>query len=621
MRPSTLATYVFGLPEIRFQIALYLDAVDVLACSKVSRTFYASFTPLVWIDLHFGKSCVIDRQKSPLGRFVVIPDTLTTISPSEVHENDEEGPNNPLLEILQRNAPWVRSLTIQDHNSVFPLIAGRAFTRLESITLEGLRWEKTEKHEAAYWKTCRELMYRNKSQLRSLTLSNWTFPYSKPLPGQPRWNPILKCTQSWNLRSLNLQKCSIRGQHLSALWKICERLEALTMEFCQIDLTMRPVVLHKKGSENKEKAKVASKTTKTPDESTPSSQPPRFPLLKDLTLERNVSRPIQELNLLIGQCPRLETLHWNIERRLLPQEEFLTLCEASNWPELDSITFRGNCSRISNQSFGRFLRATRKPMRRIDSMIDAIDALSYNELRSRHFATIEVIDLSRGSEVKQEWVNEVLTSCPNLQKFVAKCIRAQDMLKMPWACLGLQELIAFIDMGFPDNGPHRKLTEEELEQCRAVYKHLAALKELRVLDMLSGYLGLRASSEVPHSDPLHLRHFLVPLPMRLEAGLDLLASSKNLEKVSFYGGRHVVHKKTLVWMVAHWKRLGALSGRWRIQQGTAKEVVDRYFWHGKLRWWLEQRGVNTCHSFYDESPNEEFNGVDCGDCCALSDDE
>ena len=74
-------------------------------------------------------------------------------------------------------------------------------------------------------------------------------------------------------------------------------------------------------------------------------------------------------------------------------------------------------------------------------------------------------------------------------------------------------------------------------------------------------------------------------------------------------------------MVTHWKRLKNLTGSWRIQRGTREKVKYRYFWDGKLREWLEQRGVDVHGSCLMEIPSEEFNGVDCGDCCALSDDE
>ncbi|KAF8930077.1 hypothetical protein BGZ58_008475 [Dissophora ornata] len=302
-------------------------------------------------------------------------------------------------------------------------------------------------------------------------------------------------------------------------------------------------------------------------------------------------------------------------------EEFLTLYEASTWPELDSISFKGDDLRISNESHCRLLRAAKKPLRRIDASTIGVEETTYNLLRSRHFATIEIIDFFNANFVKQEWINEVLTSCPNLQKFRAKSIRAQDMLRSPWVCLGLQRLVVFIDMGFPDHGSYRKLTEEELGQCRAVYKQLAALKELRVLDTLTSYGPLCAYSGVVYNDPSHPRHLLVPLPVRLEAGLDLLATSKKLEMVLFWGGRHVVHKKTLIWMVDNWKLLKYLCGRWRIREGSYNEVKDRYFWSGQLQKWLAQHGIRTEGSHYEQAPSDEYDVADCGNCCALSDDE
>ncbi|KAF9998075.1 hypothetical protein BGZ79_008237 [Entomortierella chlamydospora] len=53
--PSPPSFHALDLPEIVFGIAQYLDAADVLACSAVSKSFYCSFAPFVWQDLHFGQ--------------------------------------------------------------------------------------------------------------------------------------------------------------------------------------------------------------------------------------------------------------------------------------------------------------------------------------------------------------------------------------------------------------------------------------------------------------------------------------------------------------------------------------------------------------------------------------
>ena len=47
--------------------------------------------------------------------------------------------------------------------------------------------------------------------------------------------------------------------------------------------------------------------------------------------------------------------------------------------------------------------------------------------------------------------------------------------------------------------------------------------------------------------------YLAPLPLRLKAGLDLMAGSTKLKNVAFWGRKEAVHMKELEWMVQHWK--------------------------------------------------------------------
>ncbi|KAG0323250.1 hypothetical protein BGZ99_002869 [Dissophora globulifera] len=627
---NTIIAHAFNLPEICFVIARYLDATDVLACSVVSKAFFRHFSPLVWRDIHFGKPADFNREETPFARAISIPPNPEN-HPSggeDVGAGAQEAqPLHLLVEFMQRNGAWVRSLSVHDQNSVLPLIIGKTCTRLESISLYGLSEGPEGGHDSVYWNACRELLRLNRGQLRSLSLTSWTFDKStRAVPGQPRWNPILKCTHALNLRSLSLKSCVIRGRHLKALWEVAERLEALVLDECDLDLTLRPVAPRKKKI-NSSSTTMFSTVTKTSDLTglVPQDRRPRFPNLRELTIhEFYSSYPQRDLELLILQSPRLQTLHWTMPRITTAViQEFCNSMEASTWPELSSITLKGDVDTINTSTYHRILVAIKCPLRQFVGPVYRMELHTYPVLKA-HFSSLEAIDLFPYVFDNSEWIIEVLTSCRNLKSIKAARLKAQDIFKSaPWVCRGLQVFHVFIDMGFLDHAPYRKLTDDELAQCRRVFKQIATLPDLRELDMLAPYrshLGMYGSS-VRYGSPDHPRHLLTSPPMRLEAGLDLLAPCKKLETVRFWGGKHVIRKTALVWMVDHWKHLKVLCGMWAVAPSAAGTPLSkRYLVSGKFVEWLSERGVSTKGSFCNNESSELLN-TDCGDCCAPLDGE
>src|SRR5690606_14580944 len=127
-----------------------------------------------------------------------------------------------------------------------------------------------------------------------------------------------------------------------------------------------------------------------------------------------------------------------------------------------------------------------RPLRRLVVSKRVISTTDFNIYKRYHFDTLERIDISFNVGSIGAWTVQVLTSCPSLQRFKSRIITAQEIIDSgTWVCRGLQKFSVMIDMNFEgDCAPHRKFTEHELDQCRAVFKKLASLKNLRVLDMV-----------------------------------------------------------------------------------------------------------------------------------------
>ncbi|KAG0226495.1 hypothetical protein B0O80DRAFT_247339 [Mortierella sp. GBAus27b] len=610
--------HALGLLEIVEQVAIHLDPADILACSAVSKLLRDSFAPLVWRDLRFEYPWTLNRRTSPYSRNITAkhPDKRALCRPGDMDWTEYR---RQLAETFCNITPWVRSLTIYSHDSIFPSQLGAACSRIESITV-GIPYSiKDVPRTAVCWTNCKLMMRRNRDHLRSLSLPNWISDGRKrTVPGQPNWNPLLACTKSYNLRSLNLACSCIPGRHMDAFWTVGARLEVLILNnvFLHLDLPRSAV----------------PKKTKRADSENPSRMPskdmaPRFPRLKELTV-KDMGQPksLHQLDLLICQCPVLQILCWVMYHENLDAiQAFTRYLSDSTWPVLDSITIGGCHFGITDAEYRRMLQASKRPLRRLELTRASMGPETYDVLRTGHFSVLETIDLLNCTEETSQWTVQVLTSCPGLRRIKAKFLKAKDVLQSnkPWVCHGLQEFELFIDMGFSDRGPYRRLTEEELGQCRAIFTHLAGLKELRVLEMLSTYPFASWVSNVFIGNKSSLRTHLVSLPFRLQAGLGLLAGLTKLQKVGFWSGRHETPMKELQWMVQHWTRLEYLaSGCVVLTTGPAHLIpVNECAWSGQQTQWLQERMISTSGSRYQiyEEWDEELGEYE--DCCGMSESE
>ncbi|KAI8345236.1 hypothetical protein B0O80DRAFT_474690 [Mortierella sp. GBAus27b] len=268
----------------------------------------------------------------------------------------------------------------------------------------------------------------------------------------------------------------------------------------------------------------------------------------------------------------------------------------------------------------RFLQSTRQPLRQL-SIYNRSTREATFELYRPHFGTLEKLDLRWYNGNTSAAAIQVLSSCPNLKSFLTKGVNAQDILNTegnrPWVCHGLEELGIFIDMGFENNGPYRRFTDDELNQCRTVFKRLAMFKQLRSLDLLS-YPVASGMVMMPYNHPQnHVWHTLVPLPFRLVAGLDELAGLRQLVDVRFWAGSHAIFKKEIVWMVDHWRRLRNIGAG----QTT---VVERYVTPEEASWrigitpLLRERGISTHGSCTRRHVDWERVHDILEDCCGES---
>ncbi|KAG0224040.1 hypothetical protein BGX31_008231 [Mortierella sp. GBA43] len=402
------------------------------------------------------------------------------------------------------------------------------------------------------------------------------------------------CTR---LESIAINGLTFKGRtrHSLAYWDTCEAiLETLELDHVNFELSWpRP--------RNK---------VHTVEDGTlgffPSSACCRFPRLQELRLScMKLKSPHRQLTRLIKQCPDLKTLHWDVSNKVLPVELLHGLLQVDTWPNLESIAIVNFTNAITDDQQSRLLSAVKGRLRQFVLGNSPIGDDTYETLRTLHAATIERIDLSTGPRDTSAWTAEILATCPSLRTLIAGIVRSQHIFRYrAWACTSLQKLVIFIDMEFPYDAQDRRFTEEEIEQCRSIYARIGDLKHLQILDMLSPFQQTSVKSDVSCTDPSHGRFQMIPLPLRLKAGLDQLAGLTRLNVVAFHGGKHAVHQKDLEWMLHHWKSFKTLQGSWWIRKGTANFVRHKYLWSGYLKYWINIRGISTDGSGFDEYAGE-----------------
>ncbi|KAF9573865.1 hypothetical protein EC968_007822 [Mortierella alpina] len=588
--PHTPVLQALILPEVLFHIGCYLNAREALICSQVCSAWYINFAPLIWANVHIGqpKPYAIDckykyrRELDPRIRSIDLVSEGCNLSEQ--------------LDILRNKASWLRSLTIHQHLSPQQFALGKECTQLQAVSITGpIPFNNDYTRE--YWSSCKALLKQNRSSLKSLWLESTTELHfsGKPVLGVPRWDPILSCVEHTNLTELKLVLCSIRGRHLRAFWKICERLERLTLDKVVFDYSRLPTQEQIRNN-SKEARAARARAARSSKQSPPAAPPPkRLPHLRKLTInEVWTKRPERILELIIADCPRLEYLDWSTESFSVPlMELFSNLIVAGTWPLLEKLNLSLRCYQ---HFLVEILQHTRKPLKVMNiyhrGYMLYLGEDTFRILKERHFQALQEVDFTFvcSELVQGSMLQDVLASCPSLEIVRALLLDAAAVKedKRPWLCLGLKEFIMSIDIttGLPE-ASRESVQEQRLEQSRAVYAQLARLKQLQ-------YLSLQ---------PTQTRRQTINkecLCLRLKMGLDLLATLTRLEVIHLFGNQDM-DRNDVRWMVEHWESLRVVSGGLLNGNKVDKRAFrDKYLWDYELSKILNHQGVETPWSIYGD---------------------
>lgn len=390
-----MAAHPLQLPEVLFSLGAYLDASQVLQCSKVCRVWYEAFAPLIWENLHVHANLLEDRQdlkSSRHARYISFrppkPSPLSTNSSPEQPEPSPTEDEVGLSEFLQSRGTWLRSICYHGHGSTLQFSLGKDCTKLRSLSLQGpvpfLGNETlplSNEHSATralrihgdgggpysrdYQERCKVLLRQNREHLQHLTLRDFERGAgTKLVPGYPAWNPLYTCGSGFHqLRSLSLVRCGLRGREVKTLWAIGPTLETLTLHSVSLNIghwIHRRYLRDKAVTEDQQNGQESDEE----DEQDIISKDRIFPRLQELHLYDivNMGKISQLLEYIVKECPRLQTLVWrrNVLQTEFAHEVFADIIDEGFWPDLNSISILDQ-SLMRKPIMDRILTAYQQP--------------------------------------------------------------------------------------------------------------------------------------------------------------------------------------------------------------------------------------------------------------------
>ncbi|KAF9363540.1 hypothetical protein BGX34_003860 [Mortierella sp. NVP85] len=334
----------------------------------------------------------------------------------------------------------------------------------------------------------------------------------------PFWDALLGFH---NLRTLSMSSHEIFGQNIDKFWQLCMRLERLDI---QVQHNRFPrVILPEKELSN----------------------------IKHIGVNGCYANNIPLFIEFLRRCPGLTSLRWRSRRRYEKAfvSKFSTFLEAHELFYLEHLDLG---ARLTPREL---LTKVIRNMPQITTL--SLMATYYMHYRidfaalQPYFTSLRVLELFLEKGVDTHMAQDILSSCPLLEKLVAPCVDADVITQgKPWVCLELR----FLELAFCFIPPNTVSTLQPLVFDRL--SKLTQLEEWRIIG--SSHLG-------GHVD------------LRIQSGLDKLSTLRELHTVIAYDVVEMMGDAEVDWIVNHWKRLRVFNGKLNTCDAVG-EALRRRMW-------------------------------------------
>ncbi|KAG0091796.1 hypothetical protein BGZ93_006713 [Podila epicladia] len=308
---------------------------------------------------------------------------------------------------------------------------------------------------------------------------------------------------SSSLRTVDVQSARMDQEQFAALWNGCEGIQLLKCHHIRVD-----------------DALTATRQYTLVPRST----------LKELSFANFAY--IQLLKL----CPNLQAIAWynnEFDCDVL-LKDLAVLLQGGQLTKLESLSM----SYAKDQDLSQCLKLMHQ-VKKVSSHHGDIGPLSFHSM-SRTFGMLEHLNIPYGSTMSSEMILSILESCPQLVYFQATKVSSTDVIKSkPWVAANLKALHLGITIDSIDQ-------ETICLQSRSVFERLSKLTRLTQLTLHGPY-------EIANEDEQGL-------DLRLESGLDQLATIKDLTYLDFDHTFQNMSEADVAWMVENWKEIVDVFG-------------------------------------------------------------
>ncbi|KAF9361115.1 hypothetical protein BGX26_005744 [Mortierella sp. AD094] len=394
-------TSLMELPEMLFHMAPFVAREDLPACLRVCRQWNCYFTPSLW------HSFTVPQDWSHSSSF-------------------------PTLAVLQKNAHYVRYLTLKATEGLAPFL--QRCNGLKILVIFGDQIEKISNSCTDIWDDLTNLI-RNNPTIEWLVLgfSLSSAPSTSFLQALPKACPNLRRYES------SQGKYESRGQ-VEALMQAISNLKAVSFRYENfINISM--------------------------------SKSWTMPHLAELTLRDARGLSTQSQVDLVCLCPSLRYLKWTVgSDTMFPAKEFCKRVPAA-CPNLCQLQLDG-CGLPDPDDIGRILDS----LSRLELLAicgSSISKTTFSSLK-RHFGTLTSLEIKYCHQVESYMTQQILEECPNLIRLLSSVLMMEDVfLGKTWAAVNLMHL----EVDFVQSLWSKDLKEEQL----AIFKQLSRLTRLQTL--------------------------------------------------------------------------------------------------------------------------------------------
>jgi len=429
---TSLRIKPLDIPEIRSMVGQYLRRPDPARCSRVCKSWHASFLPLVWSSITvWEETCPILRNP-PLEAFIRyshhLKDLFYAIDAPEDYRFTP-CPNLLRLEVDVTRYPKGKDIVI--------------------VPIHVTQYEK----------------------LRYLRIVDFCMR-----PNRIIWEPV----HHHNLSELELHNLEIEPTATATFWVLCAQLASLKIEEVSIaEMPARSIT---------------------------------FDRLQHLELELKSKNSLEHQLDWITQCPNLSFLQWCSNGSHLASSFARSFIHGtSTWDNLRELILAG--FEFTDGQLARIIGVMRE-LRVLDVCTCNVGSRSLKALRL-HSQSLRSLDTTTCCVITPSFVPGVFASFPHLESLAFDSVMSQDLIDgPPWACeSSLKKLKAgFQFIPGQDN-------QDWVYHQRQVLQKVSRLTNLKELHLIHG--------DGDDDDASNL-------DLRLENGLDQLATLKHLEKFSLY---------------------------------------------------------------------------------------